>query len=165
MLSMRIPGWLLDARPENPEPVRVTRTLGEAIAQGYVVVKNSVRLKNAFYYYCAESDEPFVHVLLKTKYASITVDLIGQSYRMGEVCQWEVLSLLRMFHAGHTRQGLWLSDTIMHAPRIPVEEAAWIARKIVVILFKPGYREPLLGSVAPEVQALDEALRTGTLAG
>lgn len=140
------------------------RTVADAIKHGYVVMRSSYTISNEFYRYCERTDAPFVRVRLKKTFAMVEVDLIGQSYRMGEVCWQEVHNLLRAYHVGAWPWRLaGRSHTCMYSPRIPLESADAVAKGLTAILNKPGYREPVRRHFSPEVDALDNALRTGTL--
>lgn len=141
-----------------------TRTRQEAIEQGFVAVREARRVEYEYFHWCERTDTPFVRVWLKTRFAVVTVDLIGQSYRMSEHACNEIHDLLQAHHVG--RWGHLLASrnrTIMYSPRIPIEESAQVARGIVEILAKPGYREPERVNVSPVVDDLDRALRAGTV--
>lgn len=148
--------------------LKITRTVGEAIAQGYVVRRAHRRqdyeVSNGFYRHCERTDAPYVCIRPKTKYARVEVDLIGQSYRMGGQCLREMRALLLQYHVGRASLlDASLSNELVYSNRIPIGDAAAVAKGLINILAKPGYREPLLYSVSPEVRAVDDALRDGTL--
>jgi hypothetical protein len=144
--------------------LKTTRTLDEAIEQGYVVIRGSYKVSNALFRHCEKTDAPFVRVALKTTFASVQGDLFGQSYMMSEHACKEIHDLLKANHVG--RWGWHLSTynrTFMYSPRIPMEQAATVAKGIVDILAKPGYREPNIWRSSQLVEDLDRALRDGKL--
>ena len=67
----------------------ITTTLAEAIAQGYVVMREAHQVYTAFFRNCQETDAPFIYAKLRPTYTAIFIDLIGQSYRMTEACWHE----------------------------------------------------------------------------
>src|SRR5688572_6101532 len=120
--------------------MKPTRTLEEAGAQGFVVMRDSYRITNAFFHRCERTDDPYVKIQLKTTFALVAVDLIGQSYRMSEHACTEIHGLLRVHHVGRWSWHLaGLNRTIMYSPRIPFRYADAVASGIVSILNKPGY--------------------------
>jgi hypothetical protein len=144
--------------------IQATRKLDEAIANGYVVVRESYRLSNQFFHRCEATDDPYVKVWPKTVFAGVTVDLIGQSYRMSEHAWQEIHDLLKANHVGRWTYHLaGRNRTIMYSPRIPIASAANVARGILDILAKPGYREPQEWRSSQLVEELDLALSSGTL--
>jgi hypothetical protein len=144
--------------------MKPTRTLDEAINQGYVVMRDSYRIANTFFHQCERTDDPYVKVQLKTTYAMVVVDLIGQSYRMSEHACAEIHGLLRTHHVGRWSWHLASHNrTIMYSPRIPFRYAESVAGGIVSILNKPGYREPNDWRTSQLVNDLDRALSDGSL--
>jgi hypothetical protein len=144
--------------------MQVTRKLDEAIAQGYVVMRQSYKVTNAFFHHCESTDIPYVKVHLKTTFALVTVDLIGNSYRMSEHAYQEIHDLLKANHVGRWTYHLaGRNRTIMYAPRIPIASAANVARGILAILSNPGYREPQIWRSSQLVEDLDLALGSGTV--
>lgn len=149
--------------------MKLTEALAEAIKQGYVVVSNGTRkedylISNLFFHYCERTGKPFVRIRPKRKYARIEVDLIGQGYRMSEQCLEEMRTLLLNHHVGPA--SFWhasLSNELVYSNRIPIDDAATVAKGLIDILAKPGYREPVLYRVSAEVEAVNDALRDGTL--
>ena len=144
--------------------MQVTRKLDEAVSQGYVVMRESYKTSNVFFHHCESTDIPYVKVHLKTTFATVAVDLIGNSYRMSEHACQEIHNLLKANHVGRWSYLLaGRNHTIMYSPRIPVESADTVARGIVSILAKPGYREPQIWRSSQLVEDLDLALGSGAL--
>jgi hypothetical protein len=144
--------------------MQVTRTLDEAIAQGYVVMRQSYKVSNVFFHHCESNDIPYVKIHLKTTFATVVVDLIGNSYRMSEHACREIHNLLKANHFGRWTYHLaGRNRTIMYSPRILIDNADNVARGILDILAKPGYREPQIWRSSQLVEDLDLALGSGTL--
>jgi hypothetical protein len=146
--------------------MKTTTTLAAARKQGFFVECNLAdhKLANQFFRWCEQVDAPYVTVKPKTKYAVVSVDLIGQSYRMGEQAEREISALLTSANVGRRKQENGSNHVIVYANRIPIEQAADVARRIIDILARPGFREPHFVAESDLVRALDRALADGSLA-
>lgn len=123
--------------------MKSTRTLDEAIAQGYAVTRCSYRITDAFYHHCKSTDHPYVRVRLKSTYATVVVDLDGQNYRMSQAANREICDLFKAYHVGCPTWGGYGQNWIfLYASRIPLSYVDTVAKGIVAILAKPGYRVP-----------------------
>ena len=144
------------------------RNLGEAIRAGYVVLRSTApnwRLSNQWFRECAGTDLPFVRVFMKTRFCTVELDLIGQTWRMMPEAAAEVQRLLTAAHVG--KRPTWqLGDrrTLVIATRIPTEIAGGVALALVDILAQPGAREPAdadYDAGTPTADAIDLALARG----
>lgn len=146
--------------------MKLTRTLAEAQAQGYIVdLRGSdYKLRNRYFGWCEREDVPYIVIKRKTKYAEVVVDLIGQSYHMTEHAGREVGELLAAVDVRKRHQGISHGNSvILFAERVPIELAPSVAQQIITILAKPGYREPNYVQESDLVVSLDRALQDGTL--
>ena len=148
--------------------MKTTTSLGEAIRAGYIVLRSTSpawRLSNAWFRECEGTGRPFVRLFLKTRFVTIEVDLIGQTWRMTPEAAREIQTLLTAAHAG--KRPTWqLGDrrTFVVATRIPTEIAGNVATAVVDILTRPPSREPAYDddvTATPMADAVDLALAMG----
>ncbi len=138
-----------------------TRNVRQAKRQGYIVTGGDERVADAFDTWTQTHDKPHVRVRPRRRYATVDVDLVLTRYSIGEHAQREIARLFRAHQPGWQRRDR--DEWFMRATRIPIADAADVAKQIVAIVSKPGYLEPARAPMSPLVDALDEVLRTGVL--
>lgn len=125
--------------------MKTTRVLSEAQEQGYAVYSGDpTPLVSSFFRWCEDTDSPYVLIRLKSTFAVVEIDLIGQTWRPTEQAGLEVAKLLEENQQGRMPGHRASSEpfhTFIYAHRVPIDKAAGLASKIVAILREPTNRE------------------------
>lgn len=124
--------------------MRPTRTLQEAIDAGYVVRRDNYKVSSQYFKWCSKHDKPYVVVVLRQKWASVELDLIGVSYRLNTLginVAWQLLDTM----TPATVKKWWqcsAGGTICHSNKIPIERTGELAAALASVGDNLDYRIP-----------------------
>jgi hypothetical protein len=121
-----------------------TKTIAQAIEQGFVIVSESYGISGQFFRHCQETGSPFIRVRLKENYAAVEVDTVGMSWRMSDVGLHEVDRVLRKYCVPTQANGMGrTSHDYAHSPRIRLGDVDVVAKGLVAILSQLESRTPV----------------------
>lgn len=120
--------------------MKTTRSLNEAIIQGYVVCRDSYEVSNEFCRYCLQHKLMFVRVKLRTTYATIEVDSLDPFLRVSADKANEIEKILCEFSQyKNCHPSIHSSDvSYMYQRRVLIGDAAELSAVLVEILDSPG---------------------------
>lgn len=120
--------------------MKPTKTLPEAISQGYVVIRDKYSLSNLYWRHCCRNKVPFVRITLKAIYAIVSVDLDpfeNPRMRFSPKTAEDLEELFRKNNRRKYREVMADASSgggYAYATRIPIEKAADLAKACFDIL-------------------------------
>jgi hypothetical protein len=124
-------------------PLNPTKTLDEAIQQGYIVVRSINRLANDFRFHCVDTRQPYVHVRSCLQYAQVWVHVEGYGYRIGARACDEIEEVFASYQVEKPKKCPRSSrHEIMFSKRIRYEDVEIVAGAVAAILIKEDALEP-----------------------